>query len=97
MSEKPFAMLYRWRIDAAHEAEFCERWRAATVRLRDDHGALGSCLSRDAEGNFIAFARWPSEKHREQAVANGIPTDPFPGVMQFEQTKLWVEADLLLG
>ncbi len=95
MSQKPFAMLYRWKIDPAHEDEFREGWRAATIELRDHFGALGSCLSRDAEGNFVAFARWPTEEHRERAFAERTPADPAPGVLEFEQTKLWVEDDLL--
>lgn len=96
MEQRPFAVLYRWTIDAAHEDEFRKRWRAATIELRDVHGALGSCLSRDSDGNFIAFARWPSEAHRDLAFANRPPAEPSPGVLHFEQTKLWVEEDLLL-
>ena len=95
MPPKPFAVLYRWKIDAAQEVVFSECWRTATLRLRDEYGALGSCLSRDAEGDFVAFARWPSEEQRERAFASNTPADALPGVLQFEQTKLWVEEDLL--
>jgi heme-degrading monooxygenase HmoA len=95
MSQRPFAVLYRWRIDPAHEDAFRQRWRAATIELRDQFGALGSCLTRDAGGNFVAFARWPTEEHRDKAFAARTPADPAPGVLEFEQTKLWVEDDLL--
>lgn len=95
MLEQPFAVLYQWAIDPAHEDDFRAHWRAATIELRDVHGALGSCLSRDTDGNFIAFARWPSEEHRDHAFANRSPSVQSPGVLQFEQTKLWVEDDLL--
>ncbi|WP_158703037.1 hypothetical protein [Allosphingosinicella vermicomposti] len=95
MSQQPFAVLYRWKIDPAHEDEFRRGWRTATIELRDNFGALGSCLSRDAAGSFFAFARWPSEEHREMALSSRIPADPAPGVLEFEQTKLWVEDDFL--
>ena len=92
---KAFAVIYRWRIDPVYEDEFRRRWREATIELRDHYGALGSCLSRDAEGRFVAFARWPSEAHRDAAFAKRTPADPSPGVLEIEQTKLWVEDDLL--
>lgn len=92
---EPFAVLYRWRVDPEHEAYFVERWRAGTMRLRDEYGALGSCLTRDAEGNFIAFARWPSAAAREAAFAARGPLEPWPGILSFEETKLSVVEDLL--
>lgn len=95
MSQRPFAVLYRWTIDPAHEGAFRERWRSATIELRDHFGALGSCLSRDAEGRFVAFARWPTEEHRASAFVGRAAADPMPGVLAFEETKLWVENDLL--
>jgi hypothetical protein len=94
--QKQFAVLYRWRIDPAHEDQFRRRWLEATMELRERFGALGSCLSRDAEGNFVAFARWPSEEQRDCAVADRPNPDRLPGVVAFEQTNLWVEDDLLL-
>ena len=93
---KPFAVLYRWEIEPAHEREFIDRWKAATTQLRQEFGALGSCLTRNAEGAFVAFARWPSEEHRDRAFADRRAAPPSPGIVTFEQTKLWVEEDLLL-
>ena len=95
MSEGAFAVLYRWTVAPEHEATFIDRWREATIRLRDEHGALGSCLSRDRDGAFLAFARWPSEAAREAAFAASRPSEPWPGILSFEQTKLAVVEDLL--
>ena len=92
---RPFAMLYRWRVAPEHEAAFVARWREATVALRDAHGALGSCLSRDENGDFVAFARWPSEAARDAAAAARAAAPPWDGIVHFEATKLWVEEDLL--
>ncbi|MBC7987507.1 MAG: antibiotic biosynthesis monooxygenase [Sphingomonadaceae bacterium] len=90
-----FAVLYRWAVEPDHEAYFIERWRAGTALLRDRYGALGSCLARTDEGEFIAFARWPSEEARAAAFAARGPLEPWPGIASFSETKLSVIADLL--
>jgi heme-degrading monooxygenase HmoA len=95
VADRPFAVLYRWRVEPDHENYFRERWRSGTLRLKSEHGALGSCLTRDSEGTFVAFARWPSEEARAAAFAALGPLEPWPGIVSFEETKLWVEEDLL--
>ena len=93
MSE--FAILYRWAVEPEHEEYFRQRWRAGTLILKRDHGALGSCLTRAENGDFVAFARWPSEAARAKAFAERGPLEPWPGIISFEETKLAVEDDLL--
>lgn len=97
MPEKQFAVIYRWRVDPEHEEHFRRRWRAGTLRLKDEFGALGSCLTRSETGEFIAFARWPSEAARARAFAAMQPVEPWPGIISFEETRLWVEEDYLLS
>lgn len=94
MTQKGFAVIYRWSVDPAHEGHFRERWKRGTKRLKH-LGSLGSCLTRAANGDFIAFARWPSEAAREQAFAAIAPLEPWPGILSFEETKLSVEEDML--
>jgi hypothetical protein len=94
MAEKEFAVIYHWSVDPAHQAYFRERWKRGTERMKH-LGSLGSCLTRTADGDFVAFARWPSEEAREQAFAALAPFEPWPGVLSFEEAKLWVEEDLL--
>jgi hypothetical protein len=89
-----FAVLYRWRVAPEYEAEFLRRWHEGTIRL-SGLGGLGSCLTRDAAGAFVAFARWPSADARERAFAESGPAPPWPGVLSFEETKLDVVEDLL--
>lgn len=96
-AEKPFAVIYRWSVEPEQEAYFRERWHAGTVRLKQEFGALGSCLARADNGDFVAFARWPSEALREQAFAAIQPLEPWPGIRSFEETKLEVEDDQLTG
>lgn len=94
MAQKEFAVIYRWSVDPAHEDYFRKRWKRGTERLKT-LGSLGSCLTRAANGDFIAFARWPSEDAREQAFAALAPFEPWPGILSFEETKLSVEDDQL--
>lgn len=94
-AERPFAVIYRWSVDPDHEVYFRQRWSAGTSRLKKEFGALGSCLTRAENGDFIAFARWPSEAARARAFAAIQPLDPWPGIRSFEETKLWVEEDQL--
>lgn len=95
VSVTSFAMLYRWKVEAAHQEAFRRRWRAITMDLRDHHGGLGSCLAQDDEGNFVAFARWPSEEVRNRAIGARNSSSPLPGIIEFEQTSLSVVDDLL--
>lgn len=97
MPENEFAVIYRWSVEPGHEDYFMKRWRAGTLRLKKDFGALGSCLARAENGDFVAFARWPSEAAREQAFAAIQPVEPWPGILRFEETRLWVEEDHLTG
>lgn len=94
MAQKEFAVIYRWSVDPAHETYFRQRWKQGTERLRA-LGSLGSCLTRAVDGDFIAFARWPSEAMREEAFKSLSPFEPWPGILRFEETKLSVEEDLL--
>lgn len=95
MAEKEFAVIYRWSVEPEHEDYFRDRWRAGTLRLKSEFGALGSCLTRAENGDFVAFARWPSEAARERAFAAIQPLEPWPGIRSFEETRLWVEDDYL--
>lgn len=93
-SRRPFVVIYKWTIDPAYEAEFRDRWREATLRLRSENGGLGSCLTRNEAGDFVGIALWPNEAAREAAFAGRPPGEPRPGLIAFEETRLWVEEDL---
>ena len=94
MTESEFAVIYRWKVESGHEAYFCDRWKRGSERLKE-LGSRGSCLTRAENGDFVAFARWPSEAARERAFAALAPFEPWPGILSFEETKLTVEEDLL--
>ena len=88
-----FAVIYRWRIAAEHQEAFRQRWHRGTLHYREK-GGLGSCLTRNEAGDFVAIALWPSEEARAAAFAGQPPPEPHPGILSFEEEKLWVEDDL---
>jgi hypothetical protein len=91
-----FIVVYRWQVPEEQETPFRRQWQDATLKLRSE-GALGSCLTRDEEGKFVAIALWPSEEARAKAFSNLTRVDPLPGVMRLGETQLHVESDLWLN
>jgi hypothetical protein len=63
---RPFIVVYRWRVAVEDQQRFQECWQVRTLELRA-RGALGSCLTREAGGEFVAIALWPSEAVRAEA------------------------------
>lgn len=88
------AILYRWRVEPGHEESFQASWREATLRLRAEGVARGSCLTKDENGEFVAIALWPSLVAREQAFASLPPFAPWPGVARISETRLTVVENL---
>lgn len=88
------AILYRWRVEPEHEESFRASWREATLRLRGDGIARGSCLTRDENDEFVAIALWPSLAAREQAFTAAPPLDPWPGVTRISETRLTIVENL---
>lgn len=95
-SGRGFAVIYRWAIAEEHHDAFRARWRKATLRLRE-LGSLGSCLTREAGGDFVAIALWRSEEARAAAFAGAGLDEPWPPAERFEETRLRIEDDLWAG
>jgi hypothetical protein len=91
-----FIAIYRWRVPEDQELAFQLRWREITLQLRN-HGGLGSCLTRNSAGEFVAIALWPSEQARSDAFASLPPSVSIPGVERLEETRLIVKEDLWLN
>ena len=88
-----FAVIYRWTVAEEYHDAFRDRWRRGTLHLRE-HGSLGSCLTRDETGAFVAIALWPSEAARAAAFVDASLDEPWPPVERFEEIRLRVEDDL---
>jgi hypothetical protein len=64
-----YAVIYRWQVDEKHEAEFQRRWHEITDEIVERHGGGGSRLHRADNGDWVAYARWPSKEARDKAFA----------------------------
>ncbi|VWX51077.1 hypothetical protein NOVOSPHI9U_370075 [Novosphingobium sp. 9U] len=59
-----------------------------------DLGSLGSCLTRDDAGDFVAIALWPSEEARAAAFAQMTSRTDWTGAKRVDEIKLYAEDDL---
>ncbi len=66
-----FVALYRWRIRPGHEDAFRDAWHRMTELVRERCTSGGSALFRDADGTFVAIARWESRDAWRRCFANG--------------------------
>lgn len=65
-----FAVIYRWRVEEKDEKEFQRRWHEITEEIVAHHGGGGSRLHKAENGDWVAYARWPSKKDRDTAFAD---------------------------
>lgn len=59
-----FVAIYRWRLHPELEQDFIANWRRITADGLAG-GSGGSSLFRNAQGLWVAIARWPSREARD--------------------------------
>jgi len=62
-----FAVIYRCTIYPERESEYRHVWRQITHYLKSQRGALGSCLHKTEQGEWVAYSRWPNKETRDSA------------------------------
>lgn len=62
-----FIAVYRFSVKTGHERAFRQAWLELTQGIYLRRGSLGSRLHRDAGGQFIGYAQWPSRAAWENA------------------------------
>ncbi len=94
------AAIYRWRVTPENEDDFRRRWHDITVDIMRDHGGGGSRLHRTENGDFVAYARWPSRQARDKAFADYSAKRSTPQregrAELIEEVWLEIEDDLLI-
>jgi hypothetical protein len=60
-----FVAIYRWRLDPEREQDFVTNWQRITLNGLAG-GSGGSSLFRNAQGIWVAIARWPSREARDR-------------------------------
>ncbi len=99
MSNVGFAVLYRWKVRSDANAAFIAAWANATSAFKTI-GALGSRLHRSDDGDFYAYAEWPSREAWERTktrspVDSATSTALRDATLEFEARPLKIETDLL--
>ncbi len=92
-SLRPFIVIYRWQVEPAFEDAFRASWREVTCEGRAQ-GSLGSCLTREESGDFVAIALWRDEAARAAAFVRMTSERTWIGANRLSETKLYVEDDL---
>ena len=60
-----FVAIYRWRLHPQREQDFVANWQRITLGGLAC-GSGGSSLFRNAQGIWVAIARWPSRAARDR-------------------------------
>jgi len=60
-----FVAIYRWRLQPEREQDFIANWHRITL-LGLAAGSGGSSLFKDADGSWVAIARWLSRDARSR-------------------------------
>ena len=59
-----FAVIYRGFVFPEKEEVYRENWKMVADYFKSERGALGSSLHKTAQGEYIAYSRWPDEETR---------------------------------
>lgn len=69
-----FIAVYRYRLKPDAEAQFARDWAEVTRRGITEGKSLGSTLGKAQDGTWVAIARWPTKRQRDDWF-NSIPID----------------------
>ncbi len=84
-----FVVIYRWRLHPELEQDFIANWQQIT-ELGVAVGSGGSSLFKDADGCWVAIARWPSCDARERAFA-GLTSESLDPAMRERASQAVIE------
>jgi heme-degrading monooxygenase HmoA len=79
-----FVAIYRWRLYPEREQDFIANWHRIT-QLGLAAGSGGSSLFKDADGCWVALARWASREAREHFFQRMEGGDADPGMRERTQ------------
>lgn len=71
-----FVVVYRWAVKPGREQEFRKAWVDVTEANYKAYGSLGSRLHRNEDGDWVAYAQWPSRDAWEKAWKRGVLANP---------------------
>ena len=85
-----FAVLYRASVYPAREEEYQRLWHQVATFFVQHRGALGSCLHKTKQGEWIAYSRWPDKTTRDASwpQENEEPSETLSSEIQGAITEL---------
>jgi len=57
-----FAVIYKFHIYQEAEEKYKKFWNQIATYFIEHRGALGSCLHKTADGEWVAYSRWPDKE-----------------------------------
>ncbi len=61
-----FAVIYRAFVYPHCDEEYRQHWKSIADYFVTHCGAIGSTLHQTAEGEYIAYSRWPNRETRDK-------------------------------
>lgn len=62
-----FSVIYTFKVKPGLEEGFIESWVGLTQLIYSNGGSLGSKLHKAQNGNYVAYAQWPSREAWESS------------------------------
>lgn len=69
-----YCLIYHFEVKPEKTKEFEAAWAGLTKLIYEYEGSLGSRLHIDENGNYIAYAQWPSKDVFDNA-GNNMPAE----------------------
>lgn len=66
-----FAVIYQAHIFPGMEEAYQKLWRQIATYFIQHRGALGSCLHKTENGEWVAYSRWPDKATRDASWPSG--------------------------
>ena len=67
-----YCVIYQFVVKAGSETQFENAWKGLTELIYEYEGSLGSRLHLSENGEYIAYAQWPSKEVFDNA-GNNMP------------------------
>jgi len=95
-----FSVIYTFKVKEGKDKGFLDGWAGLTKLIYKHEGSLGSKVHKDKNGDYVAYAQWPSREAWKNAGAN-LPkeeTDKFRSQMKDSCTAMETlfELDLVM-
>ena len=86
-----FAVIYKGSILPGKEEEDKKLWHQVATYFKEHRGALGSCLHKAEDGEWVAYSRWPDKQTRdaswpgEESLPNGLNSEIQSAIQQLKE------------